>query len=195
MSSNPKLFNKVSGLYGWFFKFQVGYYNKILDRIRHDFDISTFKSVIDVGCGTGAYCKVLSDHGLKVTGVDPSEGMLNQARNRLDNSDIELIQIIPGERLPFPDKSFDIAITSYVAHGLKPKERIKFYLELKRIAKEYVIVHDYNKNRAIHTTIIEYLEKGDYLNFINVAKDELEDIFGELKVIDVDTRASWYICK
>lgn len=195
MSSSTKLFNSISNIYGAFFNFQVGYYSNIIDRIRPTFDITHYESILDVGCGTGALSKLLFDKGLKVTGVDPSKGMLAQANKRLKNSDIKLIKITSGEKLPFPDNSFDIVISSYVAHGLNPRDRIKLYEEMKRVSKKYVILHDYNEKRGILTTIIEWLERGDYFNFIKVAKDELDSVFFDVKVIDVDTRAAWYICR
>jgi len=53
----------------------------------------------------------------------------------------------------------------------------------------------YYGKRGLLTTIIEWLERGDYFNFIKVAKDELDSVFLDVEVIDVDTRAAWYICK
>ena len=194
MSNSSRLFNYISPLYGKFFNFQVNYYKSIINKIKPNLDISKYDTILDVGCGTGSLSKVLSERGLDVTGIDPSIGMLNQARQRLKYSGINLIHIIPGERLPFEDKSFDVVITSYVAHGLKPGERINLYNEMKRVAKELVIIHDYNENRDLLTTIIEWMENGDYFNFIKIAKGELESIFKEVKIVDVDTRAAWYIC-
>lgn len=194
MPSEKNIFNAVSGIYGKFFDFQIGYFNKITERAQPEFDVSKFNSVLDVGCGTGALSHVLADRGLKVVGVDPSEGMLKQAREKIRNKDIELMRIIPGEPLPFQDNSFDFAISSYVAHGLKPEARKFFYAEMKRVAAEYVIIHDYNQKRALHTTIIEWLEGGDYFNFIRTAADELRTVFDEVRVADVDKRAAWYIC-
>ena len=187
------IFDKIAPIYGLFFNFQVKYFNKIQEKARKKIDITQYKTVLDIGCGTGALCKTLYDKGLKVVGVDPSIGMLNQAKDKLKNTDIELVHIIPGEKFPFEDKSFDMAITSYVAHGLDSNERIKLYKEMKRLAKKVVIIHDYNKNRGLLTTIVEWLENGDYFNFIKVAEKEMEEVFKEVRVTNVDTRAAWYI--
>lgn len=188
------LFDKIAPIYGLFFKNQVKYFKKIQNRTENKIDLSQYKTVLDIGCGTGALAKTLYDRGLKITGVDVSEGMIDQAKKKLKDTDIKLLTINPEEDLPFPDKSFDLIITSYVLHGLQAKERLELYNEMKRIAKHRVIIHEYNKNRRLITDIIEWLEGGDYFNFIQIAKEEMETVFGEVEVIDVDTRAAWYIC-
>lgn len=188
------LFNKIAPIYGMFFNFQLRYFNKIQEKVGNEIDFSKYDSILDIGCGTGALCKVFHDKGLEVVGVDPSKGMLAQANKKLKNLPIKLIHIVPGEPLPFKDKSFDIVITSYVAHGLKKDERLQLYNEMKRLSKKLVIIHDYNENRAILTSIVEWLENGDYFNFIKIAEEEMKEVFNEVKKIDVDTRAAWYIC-
>lgn len=188
------LFDKIAPIYGLFFNFQEKYFKRIQNKVSDELDINKYKNVLDIGCGTGALCKTLYDQGLEVTGVDPSAGMLKQAKKKLKDTSIDLLLIDPNKKFPFKDKSFDVVITSYVAHGLEPEERIELYQEMKRLAREIVIVHDYNDKRAILTTIIEWLEGGDYFNFIKVAKEEMKQVFGKVEQIDVDTRASWYIC-
>lgn len=188
------LFDIIAPIYGLFFNFQLKYFTRIQNKVSEELDISKYDNILDIGCGTGALPKTLYHKGLKVTGVDVSNGMLKQAKKKLKGLPIELLKIKPGEKLPFEDKSFDVVITSYVAHGLEGKERIELYEEMKRIAREIVIIHDYNDKRAILTTIVEWLERGDYFNFIKVAKEEMMEVFGKIKEINVDTRASWYIC-
>lgn len=53
----------------------------------------------------------------------------------------------------------DLVISSYVLHGLKPKEREKLYKELCRVSKGKIIFHDYNGNRSLVTDIAELLKK------------------------------------
>lgn len=195
MIKQNNLFDKIAPIYSIFFNRQISYYEDVLDNVEKDIDLTKYNSILDIGCGTGALCKILYNKGLDTTGVDSSSGMINQAKKILKGKDINLIHINPEENLPFEDKSFDIVIASYVAHGLKEDERERLYLEMNRLAKELVIFHDYNQSRAILTTIVEWMENGDYFNFIKVAKDEMKEYFKEVNVVDVSTRAAWYICK
>ncbi len=76
------------------------------------------------------------------------------------------------------------------------------YAEMSRVAKEFVIIYDYNDNRGIFTNIIEWLEGGNYFNFIKNAEPEMKECLLEMKscfsdvyIVNVDIRANWYICK
>ena len=69
--------------------------------------------VLDIGTGTGIFAESFSFRNMNVTGVDINPDMLNAAT-----------QIVPGvnfrkalaEKLPFNDKSFDIAFLGLVLH-------------------------------------------------------------------------------
>lgn len=187
------LFDIISPIYGLFFDYQVKYYSKILSRIKDEVDITQYKKVLDLGCGTGALSYVLQDLGLEITGADPSSGMLKQARKKLKRTQVELVKINPNEKLPFEDSTFDLVIASYVIHGLKPKEREELYKELCRVSKGKIIFHDYNENRSLLTDIAEFLENGDYFNFIKVAKLEMKKHFKDVRIVNVDKKAAWYI--
>lgn len=194
------LFNAIEPVYGLFYKSQKRNFNKIIERARQEFDLLEFKSIIDIGCGTGALCSVLNEKGMEVIGVDAAEKMLKIARNKNKNIHFVLANIL--ERLPFDDNHFEIAITSYVAHGLKPKKRTRMYAEMSRVAKKWVIIHDYNDQKSLGTSLIEWLEGGDYFHFIRHAQPEMRDCMAELKpcfsevrVVNIGTRANWYICR
>jgi SAM-dependent methyltransferase len=44
------------------------------------------KKILEIGCGTGNYTKILAERGYKITGVDISENMLNVARQKCECS-------------------------------------------------------------------------------------------------------------
>jgi len=167
-----------------------------LERFSKQAGIEDYKSVLDVGCGNGALMKALRLRGLKVAGVDFLPAMAAIAKRNLKKDEDIVVQradVLQG--LPFGDKGFDMAIASYVLHGMHPDERIKVYGEMSRVAGKAVIFHDYNANKAPLTSIIEAIEGGDYFNFIRIGKQEMETYFESVQVINVDKRAAWYICK
>ncbi len=195
MTANKReIFGVIAPYYGLFFNCQVQYYQKILTKVSEEINWAKYSSIIDIGCGTGALCYVLSQRGLQVSGVDAEPKMLKIAGKRLRKTDVFLLQANVLEKLPFEDKSFDMAISSFVIHGMPSVERMVFYKEMNRIAKHVIIFHDYNENRAWLTNLAEWLEKGDYFNFIKRARTEMAASFKELRVIQVDKRAAWYIC-
>lgn len=195
------LFNAIAPVYGLFFNIQRKKYAEVLEDLESELDLKSFKTILDVGCGTGALCAVLSEKGLNVTGIDPAEKMLNIARKRPENRDVRFLVANVLERLPFEDKSFDASIASYVAHGLQPQERKKMYAEMSRLSASKVIIYDYNQNRSALISFVEWLERGDYFRFIKKARREMEecvfelkDCFSDVKVVNVDARAALYIC-
>lgn len=187
-------FGYIAPYYSLFYNFQLKYYRKILNCIAGDFSMANYKTVLDIGCGTGALCQVLHDRGMQVTGVDAEENMIRVARRKIKGRNIALLSADINEGLPFTDQHFDVVISTYVAHGLMPAEREKLYAEMKRLCCHYAILHDYNQNRAFLTDVIESIEGGDYFNFTQKVEEELKDNFASVQIIQVDTRAAWYIC-
>ncbi|MDD4121951.1 MAG: class I SAM-dependent methyltransferase [Eubacteriales bacterium] len=193
-SKEKNLFNKISSVYALFFKWQMRNYKSILDKAKNDIDLSIHQKVIDVGCGTGALCSVLDEYGFEVTGIEPAEKMIEIARNKASKK-IEFVQGNVLHGLPFEDKSFDMAVSSSVAHGLKARERLMMYKEMRRVSRHSVVLIDYNEKRSLIINVAEWLEGGDYFNFIKNVKDELKKQFGAIKLINTGKWSSTYICK
>ena len=72
--------------------------------------LSGAETVLDVGCGEGRFCRIMSEHVPYVTGLDPTAKLLDQAR------DLGGATYVEGhaEMLPFEDVSFD-AVVSYLS--------------------------------------------------------------------------------
>ncbi len=189
------LFNFIAPIYGLFYNSQKKNYKITIDNMHNELDLSKYNTIIDVGCGTGALCSVLNKEGLNVTGIEPAARMLKIGIKKDENKEINFNECGTCSKLPFEDKSYDLSIASYVAHGLHPEERKKLFLEMGRLTKHYVIIHDYNDTRGFFTNIIEWLEGGDYFNFIKVVQSELNEHFKSVRVINVKKQAAWYICE
>ena len=189
---NNFLFNTIAPIYGLFFNFQVRKYRKVIKDNRVLFN--KIDTILDVGCGTGAMCYALNEIKMNVTGVEPALKMLKIAKSRNKLNNVNFIQADILERLPFEDKSFDCSIASYVAHGMKVNDRIKMYHEMNRVTKTNIIFYDYNSKRSMLTDIVEWLENGDYFNFIKQVEIEMKLNFQNVEVISIDRMASLYVC-
>ena len=99
---------------------------------------------LDVGCGTGALAARLAGEGYRMSGVDPSEGMLDVLRER--SPAVEAVQA-SGTELPFGDGSFDLVLTVAVMHHIAaPAEVARTLAEMVRVARPggRILVWDHN---------------------------------------------------
>jgi SAM-dependent methyltransferase len=72
------------------------------------------RTVVEIGSGTGAFLAVASERFPRVVGVDIAMRWLHLSRRRfLDRgTPVPTLVCACAERLPFPDGSFDLAVTS-----------------------------------------------------------------------------------
>jgi SAM-dependent methyltransferase len=61
--------------------------------------------VLDVGCGAGAFLRLVADRGGVPFGIDASEALIELARRRLPDADLHVGEM---EAIPFDDDSFDL---------------------------------------------------------------------------------------
>ncbi len=69
------------------------------------------QNALDIGCGEGRFCRLLSRTGIATTGLDPVAEMIKAAQGT--HPEGEYIQGF-AENLPFPEASFDL-IVSYLS--------------------------------------------------------------------------------
>lgn len=91
--------------------------------------------ILEVGSGTGAWATALSLAGYDVTGIDPNEPGVRAATLRA----LRYPQIQPrftvarGERIPYPDDSFDLVVSNQVMEHVEGREA--FARECHRVLK------------------------------------------------------------
>jgi SAM-dependent methyltransferase len=82
------------------------------------------KRVLDLGCGFGWHCRYAVENGAKsVIGIDISQKMLSEAKNKTKCGNIEYI-CMPIEDIDFPEESFDVVISSLALHYIKSFEDV-----------------------------------------------------------------------
>jgi SAM-dependent methyltransferase len=67
--------------------------------------VSAGQRVLDVGCGTGVFLRLVADRGAEAFGLDASEALLEIARERVPEADLRVGEM---EALPYDDDSFDV---------------------------------------------------------------------------------------
>lgn len=96
---------------------------------------SSFRSLIDIGTGSGIFAEAFSKQGLTVTGIDANPEMLETARSYVPHADFRQAA---AESIPFPDGSFDLAFMGLVLH--ETDDLLKAMQEAYRISKERLVI-------------------------------------------------------
>ncbi len=110
---------------GWFYNelLEMPATLKLLGNVKS-------KKVLDFGCGTGIYAKLLTQKGASVKGFDISPAMIKIAKEENPNLDLK---VGSGYDIPFKEK-FDIVLASLVFHYFKNWD--KMFKEIKGILKK-----------------------------------------------------------
>ena len=108
------------------------------DRLRAavEFLPQDVTSLVDVGCGNGAFLSFLEEMRPKVKamGVEPSQAAVRQkwCSSRILNGQIT--------SLPFRDHSFDVVSSMAVLEHIPTHELARGIAELTRVARKYVLI-------------------------------------------------------
>lgn len=112
---------------------RIGYASEVYNNLVA-FGLTPRHAIVDIGCGTGLAGAPLIENNFNVTGVDPSEPMLEVARDRYPQA--KWIRGT-GEQLPFEPGSFDVAISAQAFHHIDANKGID---EIKRVLRPNGIV-------------------------------------------------------
>jgi len=93
---------RLVGIYDAFdgVRLDLGHYVAIAEELKA-------RSVLDIGCGTGSFACLLSEHGFQVTGVEPARASLDIARQKPNASHVDWIL---GDASCLPSFAVDLAV-------------------------------------------------------------------------------------
>jgi ubiquinone/menaquinone biosynthesis C-methylase UbiE len=109
-------------------------------------------SWLEVGCGTGAFTRMILDHAAphKIVGIDPSPQQVEHAKQAITAHHADF-RIGTAIDLPFADEEFDVVVSALVIHFVP--DRPKAFEEMLRVAKRGGIVAGYTWRKS--PTIID----------------------------------------
>ncbi|TYQ27763.1 methyltransferase domain-containing protein [Pseudanabaena sp. UWO311] len=89
-----------------------------LDLLVEMADVSDRDTVLDVACGSGIVACAFAKVADRVTGIDITPAMLEQASVLAEQKGLKNLSWQQGyiEKLPFPDESFSIVMSRYAFH-------------------------------------------------------------------------------
>jgi SAM-dependent methyltransferase len=77
----------------------------IFDEVLHRAGVGAGTRLLDLGCGTGTLCRLATDRGARVAGLDASETLVAKARRRVPEGDFRHGDL---QFLPYEDAAFDV---------------------------------------------------------------------------------------
>ena len=116
---------------------------------------------LDVGCGTGALAGRLASSGFRVTGLDPSQGMLDVMAETEPS-----VRRVRGDgaQLPFDDGSFDLTLTVAALHHIADPEAVHRTLtEMVRVTRAggRIVIWDHNPRNPYWKSLMARVPQDD----------------------------------
>jgi ubiquinone/menaquinone biosynthesis C-methylase UbiE len=109
---------------------------RIYDDLIELAGITAGERVLDVGCGPGYLsrraARVVGPSG-RVEGIDPSPETIAYATRRAPSN--ASFTVATAERLPQPDDSFDVVLSSLALHHIEPDQRLAALREMRRVVR------------------------------------------------------------
>lgn len=130
--------------------------------------------VLDLGCGTGTLAIMAKEMqpAAKVSGLDADPDMLKVAKYKAAEQNIE-VTFDEGftNKLPYPDASFDIVMSSIMIHHLETPDKEKTAQEVFRVLKPGGELHiiDFGKPVSWYGKLL-----GPFLHNFEEANDNID---------------------
>lgn len=137
----------------------MGFYSNVIIPFFYDYSMDSKKindgrksilnkitetEILEIGFGTGINLKFYPQNVKKIIGIDANNGMLQQAKKKIDHGRI-VIELInqSSESLPFPENSINAIVSTYTLCSIKEINTAlkEIYRVLKPGGKYYFLEH------------------------------------------------------
>jgi SAM-dependent methyltransferase len=120
------------------FSYNPRFWTPVIPTFQSHFGLKAGDSVLDVGCAKGFMMHDMAAliPGIQVKGVDVSAYAIENAIEDMRDH----VQVASADRLPFPDKSFDVVISVNTIHNLAEADCARALSEIERVARRGAFV-------------------------------------------------------
>lgn len=130
--------NWLAPVYDWYCP-KIGLGGRFRDETLKHAALRPGEQVLEVGCGTGVLSRLAADAvgpaGAAV-GIDPAQRMIAVARRNAQKTGSRAqFKLAAIESLPFPDRSFDVVLSSLMLHHLPGDVKRDGLREVFRVLK------------------------------------------------------------
>ncbi|MDO5861493.1 MAG: class I SAM-dependent methyltransferase [Thermoplasmata archaeon] len=130
-----------------------------LNIIREQLEPGKPLRVLDVGCGPGFFAIILGRDGHDVTGIDCTDGMLEQAKANCVRYGVDATFMkMDAQHLDFDEGTFDLVISRNVVWNLE--DPLGAYREWLRVLKEGGKLMVFDGNHYLHLYDKEFRDAG-----------------------------------
>jgi ubiquinone/menaquinone biosynthesis C-methylase UbiE len=152
-----------------------GRWKAVVERMRQRYNLPDNAAVLDVGCGKGFMLHDFKEimPNCSVAGVDVSEYAIENSMPSVK----QFLKVASAEKLPYPDKSFDLVVSINSIHNL-PLEACKTALqEIERVSRggSFITV-DAWRNEQEHEDLLKWVLTAE--TYMHV--DDWEKLFDEI---------------
>ncbi len=169
----------------------MGRFSRRLAPLFADFaGVRHGERVLDVGAGTGALTGELVRRAAHVAAAEPAEQFADALHARFPELDVRQA---PGEELPWPDDSFDVALAQLVVSFMN--DAPAGVAEMRRVAGRVAIcVWDYDGMELLHVVNLTRDALGDASTepLLYRTPEELFELLGEATEVEpIDVEAGY----
>ncbi len=110
-----------------------GRWQMVVKRMKEYYNLADNASILDIGCGKGFMLHDFKElmPGAQVAGIDVSTYAIENAMPSVK----PFLKIASAEKLPYPDKSFDLVVSINSIHNLSLERLTASLREIERVCK------------------------------------------------------------